>query len=168
LIASSIPGRTVRSCRARWFRAILPSLDDQKKRQRPGTWTEEQDIQLEELVMKYGRNWKKVSFEMQNRTPDACDIRWYGVICKRKRMNGDPIVDLNMFAKMLNILYLLSLQIDADGQLRRKHCYGSWWRHMAHRRELGQSLQMLWIELVPHAKDTFIQLVVRGGPHQHL
>lgn len=89
MIAASIPGRTVRSCRARWFRAILPSLEDHKKRQRPGTWTEEQDIQLEELVMKYGRNWKKISLEMENRTPDACDIRWYGVICKRKRMNGD-------------------------------------------------------------------------------
>ena len=88
-IAAGLPGRTVRSCRARWFRAVLPSLDEAAKRNRPGMWTKEEDDLLEQLIIRYGRNWKKISGELGNRTPDACDIRWYSVICKRKKMDGD-------------------------------------------------------------------------------
>ncbi|KAL9658755.1 hypothetical protein ABK040_005910 [Willaertia magna] len=64
------------------------SGDSKKKRSRSKTckrWTEEQNKQLREAVLKYGaRNWKKIAQEIGgNFTPDQCNQHWWRVLNPR-------------------------------------------------------------------------------------
>jgi len=98
-IAEHVPGRTAKTCRIRWWRFILPSLETHGVLQHPDpsnpmnpenvkksrVWSKEEEDKLRELVRKYGvGNWPKVAAEMPGygRSASACDLHWYLILNK--------------------------------------------------------------------------------------
>lgn len=94
IIANAIGGRTAKTCRIRWWRFILPSLEthghleheegtnvETSKKNR--VWSKEEEDKLYEAVKRHGvGNWRKVAAELPGRTASACDLHWYLVVSK--------------------------------------------------------------------------------------
>ncbi|KAB8226164.1 hypothetical protein BDV33DRAFT_186950 [Aspergillus novoparasiticus] len=65
LVAQSLPGRTNRDCRKRWFKIAQRWLQ--------GPWAPDEETRLREAVAIYGPEWNEVSFSVKTRNPDrAC------------------------------------------------------------------------------------------------
>ncbi|KAE8316228.1 hypothetical protein BDV41DRAFT_562468 [Aspergillus transmontanensis] len=65
LVAQSLPGRTNRDCRKRWFKIARRWLQ--------GPWAPDEETRLREAVAIYGPEWNEVSFSVKTRNPDrAC------------------------------------------------------------------------------------------------
>ncbi|KAI9826485.1 MAG: hypothetical protein M1819_007334 [Sarea resinae] len=71
-ITKSIPGRTKKDCRKRWFHSIDPSV-------RKGRWTAEEDKLLLENYDQFGPAWKQIALAIPGRKDDQCSKR-YGEI----------------------------------------------------------------------------------------
>ncbi|KAL4903518.1 hypothetical protein BDW74DRAFT_179934 [Aspergillus multicolor] len=68
-IASSLPGRTNKDCRKRFYGAISTKVNK-------GPWTEDEDDRLRNAVDEYGPKWTAVASVVGSRLPDQCSKRW--------------------------------------------------------------------------------------------
>ena len=77
-IANTIPGRTSAQCCQRWERVLSPTINRK-------AWDEKEIEKLEECVKKYGeRQWKKISYELGNRSDIQCRYRWQRLKMQQK------------------------------------------------------------------------------------
>jgi hypothetical protein len=72
-LAKSVPGRSNKDCRRRWWNSLA---DGTAK----GPWSEEEDERLIAAVRKYGTNWRQVSREVGSRNADQCSSHWSQVL----------------------------------------------------------------------------------------
>lgn len=72
-LAKSVPGRTNKDCRKRWWNTMAQGTAK-------GTWSEEEDKRLTGAVQRYGTKWRKVSGYVGSRTPDQCSSHWSQVL----------------------------------------------------------------------------------------
>lgn len=69
LISMNVMTRTAKQCRERWTNVIDPSIN--KK-----AWTTEDDVLLDRMVKRHGKQWKKISLEMNRRNANDIKNRW--------------------------------------------------------------------------------------------
>jgi hypothetical protein len=75
-ITALVPGRTKIQCRNRWHVSLKHSVDGATRR--TGKWTEEEDINLKDLVDTYGdNNWDVIAALVSGRTKRQCRDRWH-------------------------------------------------------------------------------------------
>ncbi|KAI1452422.1 hypothetical protein F4805DRAFT_30213 [Annulohypoxylon moriforme] len=72
-LAKSVPGRSNKDCRRRWWNSLADGTTK-------GPWCEEEDERLIEAVRKYGTNWSRVSRAIRSRNPDQCSSHWSQVL----------------------------------------------------------------------------------------
>ncbi|KAI0896157.1 hypothetical protein F4806DRAFT_52728 [Annulohypoxylon nitens] len=72
-LAKSVPGRSNKDCRRRWWNSLADGTTK-------GPWCEEEDERLIEAVRKYGTNWSRVSRAIKSRNPDQCSSHWSQVL----------------------------------------------------------------------------------------
>ncbi|EFR02686.1 hypothetical protein MGYG_09096 [Nannizzia gypsea CBS 118893] len=68
-IALSLPGRSNKDCRKRWFNVLSGDL-------RKGLWTPEEDRLLAQAIESEGKVWIRVAHHIPHRTADQCAKRW--------------------------------------------------------------------------------------------
>jgi hypothetical protein len=71
-VASFLPGRSAIQCSARYKR-IRPGL-------KKGTWSEEEDSQLLNLISKFGKNWSAISQYIPSRSGKQIRDRYFNVL----------------------------------------------------------------------------------------
>ncbi|KAM7280757.1 hypothetical protein ACFE04_007891 [Oxalis oulophora] len=69
VIAQYVPGRSQAQCRERWVESLDPSLNF-------NSWTEEEDIILDNAVANQGYCWKSVAVNLPSRSRKQCMRRW--------------------------------------------------------------------------------------------
>ncbi|MCJ1265956.1 hypothetical protein MMC22_005838 [Lobaria immixta] len=72
-LAKSVPGRSNKDCRRRWWNSLA---DGTAK----GSWSEEEDERLIEAVRSHGTNWSQVAPAVGSRNPDQCSSHWSQVL----------------------------------------------------------------------------------------
>ncbi|CZT12187.1 uncharacterized protein RAG0_16107 [Rhynchosporium agropyri] len=72
-LAKSVPGRSNKDCRRRWWNSLA---DGPAK----GPWSENEDERLIEAVQKHGTNWSQVSLAVGSRNSDQCLSHWNHVL----------------------------------------------------------------------------------------
>jgi hypothetical protein len=72
VVATLVPGRTDKQCRARWTQALAPVAAGTTA----GRWTPEEDAKLIDAVEKYAKNWVAVATLVPGRTDKQCRARW--------------------------------------------------------------------------------------------
>ncbi|KAI1676370.1 DNA-binding protein eta2 [Pyrenophora tritici-repentis] len=72
-LAKSVPRRTNKDCRRRWWNCLANSHIR-------GSWAEEEDERLIAAVQKYGTNWSQVANEVGSRNSDQCSSHWNQVL----------------------------------------------------------------------------------------
>lgn len=72
-LAKSIPGRSNKDCRRRWWNSLADGTTK-------GSWAEEEDERLIEAVRKRGTNWSKVARDVGSRNSDQCASHWSQVL----------------------------------------------------------------------------------------
>lgn len=68
-IAASVPGRTNKDCRKRWYGKTASEVEK-------GAWTALEDERLLNAVTRHGTKWSVVAPEVRTRTGDQCSKRW--------------------------------------------------------------------------------------------
>lgn len=72
-LAKSVPGRSNKDCRRRWWNSLADGIAK-------GSWSEEEDERLIEAVRKYGTNWSHVARAVRSRNSDQCSSHWSQVL----------------------------------------------------------------------------------------
>ncbi|KZL80407.1 dna-binding protein [Colletotrichum incanum] len=72
-LAKSVPGRSNKDCRRRWWNSLANGHIK-------GPWAEEEDERLFTAVQKYGMNWSRVATEVGSRNSDQCSSHWSQVL----------------------------------------------------------------------------------------
>lgn len=72
-LAKSVPGRSNKDCRRRWWNSLA---DGTAK----GPWAEEEDERLIEAVKRLGTNWSQVARAVGSRNSDQCSSHWSQVL----------------------------------------------------------------------------------------
>lgn len=72
-LAKSVPGRSNKDCRRRWWNSLA---DGTAK----GPWSEEEDERLIEAVRIHGPTWSRVARVVKSRNPDQCSSHWSQVL----------------------------------------------------------------------------------------
>lgn len=75
ICAETIPGRTGKQCRERWFNALNPQV-------KKGEWTIEEDYKIYLLYSQYGGKWSKIALNFPNRTENSIKNRFYSSLRK--------------------------------------------------------------------------------------
>lgn len=75
-ISESMPGRTGKDCRKRWFHSLDPTL-------KRGRWTEDEDRILQEAYKELGPLWNRIAQLIPGRTDDQCSKRYNDVLDPR-------------------------------------------------------------------------------------
>jgi hypothetical protein len=73
--AQTIPGRTGKQCRERWFNALNPEV-------KTGQWTIEEDYKIYVLYSYLGGKWSKIAKYFSNRTENSIKNRFYSSLRK--------------------------------------------------------------------------------------
>ena len=73
-ISEQLPTRSPKQIRQRYLNFLRPNINKDK-------WTAEEDIQLIELVKKYGHHWKIIEKYMNKRTQNQLKNRYYFQCC---------------------------------------------------------------------------------------
>ena len=68
-IATSVPGRTNKDCRKRWFYKLAANVNK-------GVWTIAEDEKLRAAVEKHGTKWARIAAQVETRNGDQCSKRW--------------------------------------------------------------------------------------------
>ncbi|KAL2868931.1 Homeodomain-like protein [Aspergillus lucknowensis] len=69
-IARLIPGRSNKDCRKRYYNRFTGGL-------RKGSWTQDEDERLFQLVERYQYRWAAIAQKMETRNADQCSKRWH-------------------------------------------------------------------------------------------
>ncbi|KAI1389676.1 uncharacterized protein F4822DRAFT_208311 [Hypoxylon trugodes] len=72
-LAKSIPGRSNKDCRRRWWNTLADCTAK-------GSWSAEEDARLIEAVRQYGPNWGQVARAVKSRNSDQCSSHWSQVL----------------------------------------------------------------------------------------
>ncbi|KIN05198.1 hypothetical protein OIDMADRAFT_177482 [Oidiodendron maius Zn] len=72
-LAKSVPGRSNKGCRRRWWNSLAGGTTK-------GPWSTEEDERLIAAVQKYGTRWRQVSREVGSRNADQCSSHWCQVL----------------------------------------------------------------------------------------
>ena len=72
-LAKSVPGRSNKDCRRRWWNILAAGTAK-------GSWSEEEDARLTEAVWKYGFTWTHVAQAVVTRNADQCSSHWSQVL----------------------------------------------------------------------------------------
>lgn len=72
-LAKSIPGRSNKDCRRRWWNSLAEGTAK-------GPWSEDEDSKLIEAVRKHGTNWAQVARAVASRSSDQCSSHWTQVL----------------------------------------------------------------------------------------
>ncbi|RDW67292.1 SANT/Myb-like DNA-binding domain-containing protein [Aspergillus mulundensis] len=83
-IARHIPGRTNKDCRKRFYNRFTGGL-------RKGSWTQEEDERLFQLVERYQYRWAAIAQKMETRNADQCSKRWHH--CLNPELERSPWTD---------------------------------------------------------------------------
>ncbi|RKP25686.1 Homeodomain-like protein, partial [Syncephalis pseudoplumigaleata] len=76
-VAEKVPGRSERQCRRRWVDHLAHCQRSvESSHARRGSWTEEENERLRELVAQYGFLWTTIAQHMGTRTATQCRDRW--------------------------------------------------------------------------------------------
>lgn len=75
-ISKNIPGRNIRQCRERWMNYVNPNIVS-------SPWTTSEDEELENLISRFGSQWKIISHYFPNRAINNIKNRW--ILLKRKQ-----------------------------------------------------------------------------------
>lgn len=73
VVAQSLPGRTSKDCRKRWYHSLDPSL-------RKGRWTEEEDLALLDAYARLGPAWHDIALLIPGRKDDQCAKRYTAIL----------------------------------------------------------------------------------------
>ncbi|OBR03138.1 Myb family transcription factor [Colletotrichum higginsianum IMI 349063] len=73
-LAKSVPGRSNKDCRRRWWNSLANNHINK------GPWSEEEDERLFTAVQTYGMNWSQVAAEVRSRNSDQCSSHWSQVL----------------------------------------------------------------------------------------
>ena len=73
--AQTIPGRTGKQCRERWFNSLNPEV-------KTGQWTIEEDYKIYVLYSYIGGKWSKIAKYFSNRTENSIKNRFYSSLRK--------------------------------------------------------------------------------------
>ncbi|KAL4863852.1 hypothetical protein BDV12DRAFT_177006 [Aspergillus spectabilis] len=83
-IARHIPGRSNKDCRKRYYNRFTGGL-------RKGSWTQEEDERLFQLVERYQYRWATIAQKMETRNADQCSKRWHH--CLNPELERSPWTD---------------------------------------------------------------------------
>ncbi|KAL5340983.1 Homeodomain-like protein [Aspergillus crustosus] len=83
-IARHIPGRSNKDCRKRYYNRFTGGL-------RKGSWTQEEDERLFQLVERYQYRWATIAQKMETRNADQCSKRWHH--CLNPELERSPWSD---------------------------------------------------------------------------
>ncbi|KAI9375539.1 hypothetical protein BJX61DRAFT_539691 [Aspergillus egyptiacus] len=83
-IARNIPGRSNKDCRKRYYNRFTGGL-------RKGSWTQDEDERLFQLVERYGCRWATIAQKMETRNADQCSKRWHH--CLNPELERSPWTD---------------------------------------------------------------------------
>ncbi|KAL2285081.1 hypothetical protein FJTKL_08327 [Diaporthe vaccinii] len=72
-LAKSVPGRTNKDCRRRWWNSLAGLTSK-------GQWSESEDERMLEAFAKYGPQWTLVAAAVGTRHPDQCSSHWTQVL----------------------------------------------------------------------------------------
>ncbi|KAL9602709.1 MAG: hypothetical protein Q9219_001699 [cf. Caloplaca sp. 3 TL-2023] len=72
-LAKSVPGRSNKDCRRRWWNTLAEGTAK-------GSWSEDEDAKLIEAVTKHGTNWAQVARAVASRNSDQCSSHWTQVL----------------------------------------------------------------------------------------
>lgn len=78
VIASNFKDRTDVQCLHRWQKVLQPNLVKGTGTVQLGSWSNEEDRNLRDLVEKYGaKNWSAIAKQFQGRIGKQCRERWH-------------------------------------------------------------------------------------------
>ncbi|KAL4877729.1 hypothetical protein BJY04DRAFT_230331 [Aspergillus karnatakaensis] len=83
-IARHIPGRSNKDCRKRYYNRFTGGL-------RKGSWTQDEDDRLFQLVERYQYRWAMIAQKMETRNADQCSKRWHH--CLNPELERSPWTD---------------------------------------------------------------------------
>ena len=72
-LAKSVPGRTNKACRRRWWNSLADNIAK-------GPWSEAEDERLVEAVRKHGTRWSQVAQAVGSRNSEQCSSHWSQVL----------------------------------------------------------------------------------------
>ena len=72
-LAKSVPGRSNKDCRRRWWNSLAVGIAK-------GPWSEGEDERLIKAVFKHGFSWNQVAQAVMSRNPDQCSSHWSQVL----------------------------------------------------------------------------------------
>lgn len=75
--ARTIPGRSGKQCRERWFNILNPNV-------KKGDWSEEEDALIFQMYQKLGPKWTIIAKCLEGRTENSIKNRFYSTIRKMK------------------------------------------------------------------------------------
>lgn len=76
ICASTIPGRSGKQCRERWFNALNPNV-------KKGDWTPEEEYAIYLLYSKHGGKWSSIALNFEHRTENSIKNRLYSSLRKK-------------------------------------------------------------------------------------
>ncbi|KAK4236807.1 Myb-related protein B [Achaetomium macrosporum] len=72
-LAKSVPGRSNKDCRRRWWNSLVTGTTK-------GPWSEEEDDRLIQAVQEFGFAWTQVAKTVMTRNADQCSSHWSQVL----------------------------------------------------------------------------------------
>lgn len=72
-LAKSVPGRSNKDCRRRWWNSLAAGMTK-------GPWSEDEDARLIEAVRLHGLSWTHVAQSVLTRNADQCSSHWSQVL----------------------------------------------------------------------------------------
>ncbi|KAL4498635.1 hypothetical protein ABPG72_019753 [Tetrahymena utriculariae] len=75
LCSETIPGRSGKQCRERWFNNLNPNV-------KKGNWTAEEDDMIFQGYLQHGSSWSRIAKNLEGRTENSVKNRFYSTVRK--------------------------------------------------------------------------------------